>query len=84
MDNKEPKKPRPAKRRRAKNTNGTFKANDPSTSVDDAWEPDEAPLKDYKIKPKVSTTTDGKSTVGKYGKKRLIRPTFGKISTTEH
>ena len=74
------------KRKRAKNPNGQFKADDPNTAVNEAWEPVEAPKakKDYSVKQKVTTTTSGKSTAGKYGKTKALRPTFGTVTTTSY
>ena len=80
---KETKKPRPAKRRRARTQEGTYKADDPKTSINEAWEPVEAPkVNDYSVKPKITTT--GNNTAGKYGQELKLKPTFGKVKTTNH
>ena len=83
---KETKKKKPApQRKRARNPKGTYKADDPNTPINEAWESVEAvkPKKDYAVKQKVTTTTSGKSTAGKYGKTKSLRPTFGNV-TTKH
>ena len=71
------------KRRRARNSNGSFKGDG---GLNQAWEA--TPLDrvvsdktvDYAIKQQVS----GPSTpsAGKYGKKDKVRPTFGSVTTT--
>lgn len=75
----------PPKRRRARKADGTYRANNPETKTNEAWEPVEVeaslPKKqDYSIKPKV----DGPSATsgGKYSKKPSVRPTFGKVTST--
>jgi hypothetical protein len=83
----EQKKPRPAKRRRAKNADGTFKGDNPLTpDVNEAWEPTEVSeglpkTNPYSVKKKI-TTSD--KTAGKYSKKATIKPTFGNVTTTLH
>ena len=84
---KETKKSRPAKRRRARTSEGKFIGDNPNTpDVNEAWEPTEVsqalPKKSkYQIKPKVNTSN---KTAGKYSKKPTVRPTFGKVTTTQH
>ena len=75
----------PPKRRRARKADGTYRANNPETKTNEAWEPVEVetslPKKqDYSIKPKVGgpSATSG----GKYSKKPSVRPTFGKVTST--
>jgi len=78
-----PKKPRPA-RRRARKPDGQFKGDNPTTDVNEAWEPVEVtealPKKDYSIKPRVKPQGDG----GKYSKAPKVKPTFGKVTSTSH
>lgn len=78
------KKPRPA-RRRARTSKGHFKADNPATPVNEAWEPveiegDLEKTIDYSVKPKVS----GSSTAGKYNKKTKTRPTFGGVTSIQY
>ena len=66
------------RRKRARTSDGQFKANDPNSSVNEAWMPEEIDLKkeiDYSIKPKVNPT----SSAGKYDKtsKPKVRPRQG-------
>ena len=81
----EPKKPRPA-RRRARKPDGKYRADDPNTAVNEAWEPVEVQeavgdkTVDYTIKPKV--TGPSEPTAGKYAKKGKVRPTFGNVTST--
>ena len=78
----------PTKRRRARKADGKFRADDPTTAVNEAWEStpvEEAlPKKDgkYAVKQKVKTTSN--TSAGKYSKKEKVRPTFGKVTTTYH
>jgi len=77
----------PKPRRRARTKAGHFKADDPTTEVNEAWEPVEAESalpkeKDYKIKAKIEGPSS--PTSGKYSKKPKIRPTFGTITTTNY
>ena len=79
------KKPRPA-RRRARKPDGQYRANDPATAVNEAWEPVEVETAvgektvDYSIKQKVSGTSQ--DTAGKYSKQPTVRPTFGNVTST--
>ena len=77
------KKPAP-RRKRARTSDGQFKANDPKSPVNEAWEPEAIePAKevDYSIKPKVNPT----SSAGKYDKtsKPKVRPRQG-VRTIEY
>lgn len=81
---KEQKKPRPA-RRRARDAKGHFKADDPTTPVNEAWEsvPTEEALPKKVSNNKVTGLS--KDTAGKYSKKPQInKPTFGKVTSTFH
>ena len=78
-------KPQP-KRRRARQPDGSFRGDSPTTPGNEAWEPVEviADLTEktvkYEVKPQISgPSTD---TAGKYSKKSKVRPTFGKVTTT--
>lgn len=62
---KNPKKPLQQVRRRAKNSDGTFKANDPSTPQNEAWEPVDIEA-DLPKKPE-----------NKYAQKPKIKPNIG-------
>ena len=76
--------PKPApKRRRARKSDGTYKGNDPTTPVNEAWEPVEVtealPKENkYAVKPKVTKSGDA----GKYSRKPKVRPGLGKTHTT--
>ena len=76
-------KPQP-KRRRARKPDGTYRADDPTTEVNEAWEPVEVtaalPKKDYSAKPSVKPTGNG----GKYSQKPKVRPTFGSVTSTTY
>ena len=79
-----PKKSQP-RRKRARKPDGQFKADNPNTEVNEAWEPVEVTdtlpkSKDYSVKPKVGPTGDA----GRYGKAPKVRPTFGKVTSTSH
>ena len=72
------------KRRRARKADGQFKADNPDTVTNEAWEPVEVPIakeNKYEVKTKVS----GKSgDAGKYQKTSKVRPTFGKAYTVSN
>lgn len=76
------------RRRRARQDDGKFKPDNPTTVTNEAWEPvaleDSLATKEskYRIKPKVKGTSN--KTTGKYKPKEKIRPTFGKVTTTYH
>ena len=77
------------KRRRARQPNGAFKGDNPATpNINEAWEPTELAetVKEKEVKYNVQTKVDGtsKGTVGKYGKKGNVRPSFGNITPTFH
>lgn len=73
------------KRRRARKPNGSFKADNPQTAHNEAYEAisiDESLSTNqvsYGVKQKVVGTS--KPTAGKYGKKEKIRPTFGNVTS---
>lgn len=86
MDNKETKKPRQS-RKRARNVNGSFKGDDPTTTANDAWQPMELPLKKdnpYKVKQRVKGQSAALESAGKYAKKPKTRPTFGNVKSIQH
>ena len=76
------KKPR---QRRARNSNGKYRGDDPTTSVNEAWEPIEVEQAvgdktvDYSVRQKVSSASE--ATPGKYAKKSKVRPTFGSVTS---
>jgi hypothetical protein len=76
------------KRRRARKPNGSFKADNPQTPHNEAYEavPIDESLStnnvSYGVKQKVVGTS--KPTAGKYGKKDKIRPTFGNVTSTTY
>lgn len=78
------KKPRPA-RRRARKADGQYRADDPNTTVNEAWEPVEVEQAvgqktvDYSVRQKVTGTSE--ESAGKYGKKSKVRPTFGSVTS---
>ena len=78
------KKPRPA-RRRARTAKGHYKADDPTTTVNEAWEPVEAePVAPKKVA-NDKVTGISNNTAGKYSKKpQVTKPTFGKVTSTFH
>ena len=80
------KKPAP-KRRRARNSDGSFKGDIPGTKLNEAWIADDISEEvgektvDYSVKKLIDTSSP---TAGKYGRKDAIRPTFGKVRTTNY
>ena len=72
-------------RRRARKADGQYRANDPATAVNEAWEPVEVDTAigektvDYSVRQKVDGTSQ--PTAGKYGKKSKVRPTFGNVTS---
>ena len=72
-------------RKRARNKNGHYRADDPTTSVNEAWEPIEVEQAvgektvDYSVRQKVQSAS--KATPGKYSKKSKVRPTFGSVTS---
>ena len=78
------KKPRPA-RRRARKPDGQFRADDPTTPANEAWEPIpvEAALPKEKYAPKPKVTGISNNTAGKYSKApKVNRPGIGNTRTT--
>lgn len=70
--------------RRARDEKGHFKADDPTTPVNEAWE--SVPTEEALPK-KVSTKVSGLSNAspGKYAKQSKVnKPTFGKVTSTFH
>lgn len=67
------------KRRRARNTNGTFDKGVEPVAIE--REVSEKTV-DYTVRPRVDGTSE--PTAGKYGKKGKVRPTFGNVTTTYH
>ena len=72
-------------RRRARKADGKYRGDDPTTTVNEAWESVEIEQAvgdksvDYSVRQKVSTTSE--STPGKYAKKSKVRPTFGSVTS---
>lgn len=67
------------KRRRARNTDGTFDKGLEPVAIE--REVSEKTV-DYTVRQKVGGTSN--PTAGKYGKKPKTRPTFGKVTTNYH
>ena len=72
-------------RRRARKPDGQYRANDPTTAVNEAWEPIEVEQAvgektvDYSVRQKVSSSSE--PTAGKYSPKSKVRPTFGNVTS---
>ena len=72
-------------RKRARNSNGHYRADNPETAVNEAWEPVEVEQAvgektvDYSVRQKVSSSSE--ATPGKYAKKSKVRPTFGNVTS---
>lgn len=86
MAETKPQSPQP-KRRRAHQSDGKFKGNNPDTNGNEAYEPieiDQALPTEKAVKYKVETKVNGTSTgtAGKYSKSPKVRPTFGSVYTT--
>lgn len=81
-----------SKRRRARQSDGTFKGDNPATpDLNEAWEPTELTptLKEagkYTVKPKINGQSLGQEAAGKYANNKAMkmRPTFGSITTEFH
>ena len=80
------KKPRPARRRRARKPDGKFQGDNPNTPANEAWEPLEVIenigkrlIGKYEVKPEVSSMSN--NSAGKYSKQTKLRPTFGNVTT---
>ena len=72
-------------RRRARTPKGHFKADDPATPVNEAWEsvPTEEALPKKVTNKKVTGLSN--DSAGKYGKKtQVTKPTFGNVTSTFH
>ena len=73
-------------RRRARKSDGKFRADDPTTTVNEAWESVEIEQAvgektvDYTVRQKVQSASE--ATPGKYSKKSKVRPTFGSVTST--
>lgn len=72
-------KPAQPRRRRARNTDGTFDKGVEPVAIE--REVSEKTV-DYTVRPRVDGTSE--PTAGKYGKKGKVRPTFGNVTTTYH
>ena len=72
-------------RKRARNSNGHYRADNPETTVNEAWEPIEVEQAvgektvDYSVRQKVQSSSE--ATPGKYAKKSKVRPTFGSVTS---
>ena len=72
-------------RRRARKADGKYRGDDPTTSVNEAWEPVEVEQAvgektvDYSVRQKVSAPSE--PTAGKYSPKSKVRPTFGNVTS---
>ena len=80
------KKPAP-KRRRARNSDGSYKGDIPGTKQNEAWVADDISTEvgekevDYTVRKLIDTSSP---TAGKYGRKDPVRPTFGKVRTRNY
>ena len=72
-------KPAQPRRKRARNTDGTFDKGLEPVAIE--REVSEKTV-DYSVRTRVDGTSE--PTAGKYGKKAKVRPTFGKVTTTYH
>ena len=78
----------PNKRRRARKADGSYKADNPATAHNEAYE--STPIEDalstnevtYGVKQRVEGSS--KPSAGKYGKKGKVRPTFGNVTSTTY
>ena len=77
MSEQQTPKPAQPRRRRARNTNGTFDKGVEPVAIE--REVSEKTV-DYTVRQKVSGTSE--PTAGKYTKKGKVRPTFGNVYTT--
>ena len=72
-------------RRRARKSDGKYRGDDPTTTVNEAWEPVEVEQAvgektvDYSVRQKVSAPSE--PTAGKYSPKSKVRPTFGSVTS---
>ena len=76
------------KRRRARKDNGSFRADNPATPHNEAYEsiPVERALSTEEVTYGVRQKVEGSSkpSAGKYAKKGKLRPTFGNVTSTTH
>ena len=76
------------KRRRARKADGSYRADNPATPHNEAYEsiPVERALSTEEVSYGVKQKVDGasKPTAGKYAKKGKIRPTFGNVTSTTY
>jgi hypothetical protein len=82
-----PKEAKQPRRSRARQSDGTYRGDNPETPLNEAWEATEVETGlekevKYTVKPKVTGTTN--ETTGKYSKKGAIRPTFGSVHTIQY
>ena len=72
-------------RRRARKADGKYRGDDPTTTVNEAWESIETEQAvgektvDYSVRQKVSGPSE--PTAGKYSPKSKVRPTFGGVTS---
>ena len=80
------KKPTP-RRKRARNSDGSFKGDIPGTKANEAWVAEDISTEvgEKVVEQTVSTTVEGTTQPrNKYGKKDKITPSFGSVKTTFH
>ena len=78
----------PNKRKRARKSDGKYRADNPTTPHNEAYE--STPIEDalstnnitYGVKQKVEGTSQ--PSAGKYSKKDKVRPTFGNVTSTTY
>lgn len=85
MPNSKPNNNKPTPRQRSRQPDGTFKG-DSVPGTNEAWQPTEAEAGldkeiKYTVKPKVTATTPGSESAGRYGQKPKVVPTFGTVTT---
>ena len=83
MTNSNPKKP---SRRRARNSDGSFKGDLPGTKQNEAWVAEDvsAEVGEKTVEKTVGTPIDSASKPNKYAPKKGVRPYFGKVTITDH
>lgn len=79
---------KPLQRQRSRKVDGTFQG-DTVPGTNEAWVPTEAEAAlekeiKYTVKPKVTATTPGAESAGRYGQKPKIVPTFGTVTTKSY
>lgn len=73
-------------RRRARKPDGKYRGDNPTTSINEAWEAVEVDTAigeksvDYSVRQLVDGTSE--PTAGKYSKKSKVRPTFGNVTSS--